>query len=57
MWGGKGMVMLSGRPIVKEANQLLADQILMEKREVLDSVEDDGIGKDGGVERMGGKGG
>ena len=51
------MVMLSGRPIVKEANQLLADQILMEKREVLDSVEDDGIGKDGGVERMGGKGG
>ena len=29
----------------------------MEEREVLDGVEDDGVGKDGSVERMGGKGG
>ena len=57
MWGGKGVVTLSGRHVVEEANQFLTDQILMEKREVLDGVEDDGIGEDGGIEQMGGKGG
>ena len=50
MWGGTGVISLGGRDIVKEANQLLANQVLMEKREVLDSVEDDGVGEDGGVE-------
>ena len=29
----------------------------MKKREIFDGVEDNGIGEDGGVERMGSKGG
>ena len=29
----------------------------MEKRKVLDGMEDDGVGEDGSIERMGGKGG
>ena len=29
----------------------------MKKRKVFDSVEDDGVGEDGGVKRMGSKGG
>ena len=51
------MIALGSRNIVKEANQLMVDQILMEKREVFDGMEDDGIGEDGGIKQMGGKGG
>ena len=43
--------------IMKEMDQFLTDQILLEQREALYGVEDGGIGEDGGVERMGGKGG
>ena len=43
------MISLGGRDIVKEANQLLANQVLMEKREVLDGVEDGWIGENGSV--------
>ena len=42
---------------MKETDQLLTDQIFLEQREILYSVEDGGIGEDGGVKRMGGKGG
>ena len=42
---------------MKEADQLLADQIFLEQREILYGMEDDGIGEDGGVKRMGSKGG
>ena len=41
---------------MKQTNQLLANQVLMKERKVLDGMEDDGIGKDSGIERMGGKG-
>ena len=57
MQGRKGMVTLSSRDVMKQADQLLANQVLMEERKVLNSVEDDGIGEDGSIERMGGKGG
>ena len=30
-------------------NQFLTDEVLTEEREVIDDVEDDRIGKDGGV--------
>ena len=43
------MITLGGRNIVKEANQLLADQVLMEKRKVLNGMEDNGIGEDSGI--------
>ena len=42
---------------MKKANQLLTDQIFLEQREIFYGVEDGGIGEDGGIERMGGKGG
>ena len=42
---------------MEKTYQLLTDQILLEQREVLYGAEDDGVGEDGGVERMGGKGG
>ena len=51
------MVSLCCHNVMKETDQFLADQILLEKREVLYGVEDSGIGEDGGVKRMGGKGG
>ena len=51
------MVPLSSCDVMKETYQLLADQIFLEQREIFDGAEDDGIGEDGGVERMGGKGG
>ena len=51
------MVSLCSRDIMKEADQLLADQIFLEQREILYGVEDGGIGEDGGVKRMGGEGG
>ena len=57
MRGGKGMVSLGSCDIMKETDQLLTDQILLEQREVLYGVEDGGIGEDGGIERMGSKGG
>ena len=50
------MVSLSGRDIMEEAYQFLANQVLMEEREVLNGMEDNGIGEDGSIERMGGKG-
>ena len=43
--------------VMKEMDQFLTDQVFLEKREVLYGVEDGGIGEDGGVERMGSKGG
>ena len=51
------MVTLGGRDIVEKANQLLANQVLMEERKVLNSAEDNGIGEDGSIKRMGGKSG
>ena len=57
MWSGEGVVSLCCHNVMKETDQFLADQILLEKREVLYGVEDGGIGEDGGVKRMGGKGG
>ena len=43
--------------IMKETDQFLTDQILLEEREVLYGMEDDGIGEDGSVERMGSESG
>ena len=57
MRGGEGVVPLGSCDIMKETDQFLTDQILLEQREVLYGVEDGGIGEDGGIERMGGKGG
>ena len=51
------MIPLGRSDIMKETDQFLTDQILLKERKVLYGVEDDGIGKDGGIERMGGKGG
>ena len=51
------MVSLCCRNIMEETDQLLADQILLEQREIFYGVEDGGIGEDGGIKRMGGKGG
>ena len=42
---------------MEKTHQLLADQILLEQRKIFDGAEDDGVGEDGGIERMGGKGG
>ena len=57
MRGGKGMVSLGSCDIMKETDQLLTDQIFLEQREIFYSMEDGGIGEDGGIERMDGKGG
>ena len=35
----------------------MTDQILLEQREIFYGAEDNGVGEDGGVKRMGGKGG
>ena len=43
------MVALGSRDIVEKLNQLLADQVLMEKRKVLNGMEDNGIGEDSGI--------
>ena len=51
------MVSLCGSNVMKETDQLLADQVFLEQRKILYGMEDDGIGEDGGVKRMGGKGG
>ena len=50
------MITLGSGDIMEKANQFLTDQVLMKTRKVLNGVEDDRIGKDGGIERMGGKG-
>ena len=57
MRGGKGVVPLCGCDIMEKTHQLLADQILLKQRKIFDGAEDDGVGEDGGVKRMGGKGG
>ena len=57
MRGGERVVSLSGSNVMEQANQFLTDQILLEQREILYGAEDDGVGEDGGVKRMGGKGG
>ena len=51
------MVSLSGSNVMEQANQFLTDQIFLEQREILYGAEDDGVGEDGGVKRMGSKGG
>ena len=43
------MVTLSGRDVMKQVDQLLANQVLMKERKVLNSTEDDGIGEDGSI--------
>ena len=43
--------------IMEETDQLLTNQILLEQREIFYGMEDGGIGEDGGIKRMGGKGG
>jgi hypothetical protein len=50
MGRGKMMIALSDGYVVKQAYQLLANHVLLIKGEVLDDVEDDRIGEDGGVE-------
>jgi hypothetical protein len=50
------MVALSGRYIVEQAYQFLTNYILLIEREVFDDAEDDGIGENSGVERVGGVG-
>ena len=57
MWGRERVVPLSCCDVMEKTHQLLADQILLEQRKIFDGAEDDGVGEDGGVERMGGKGG
>ena len=57
MWGGEGMVSLRCCNIMEQTNQFLTDQIFLEQREIFYGAEDDGVGEDGGVKRMGGKGG
>ena len=57
MWCREGMIPLGSRDIMGEADQFLTYQVFLEEREVLYSVEDGGIGEDGGIERMGGRGG
>ena len=57
MRGGERVKSLGGGNVMEQANQFLADQILLEQRKIFDGAEDDGVGEDGGVERMGGKGG
>ena len=51
------MVSLGCSDVMKEADQFLTDQILLKEGEVLYGMEDSRIGKDGGLERMGSKGG
>ena len=57
MRGREGMVSLCCCNIMEQTDQFLTDQIFLEQREILYGAEDDGVGEDGGVERMGGKGG
>ena len=57
VWGGKGMVPLGSSDIMKETDQFLTDQVFLKERKVLYGMEDGGIGEDGGIERMGSKGG
>ena len=57
MRGGEGMVPLRRCNIMEQTNQFLTDQIFLEQREILYGVEDDGVGEDGSIKRMGGKGG
>ena len=57
MWCGEGVIPLGRSDIMKETDQFLTDQVFLKEREVLYGMEDGGIGEDGGVERMGGKGG
>ena len=42
---------------MKKTDQLLTNQIFLEQREIFYGMEDGGIGEDGGVKRMGSKGG
>ena len=57
MWCREGVIALGSSDIMKETDQFLTDQVFLKEREVLYGMEDGGIGEDGGVERMGGKGG
>jgi hypothetical protein len=54
MGGGKIVIPLSRGYIMKEAYQLLTDQVLMVERNVFNGAEDDQVSEDGGVKRMGG---
>ena len=51
------MVSLCRCDIMKETDQLLTDQVFLEQGKIFYGVEDGGIGEDGGIKRMGGKGG
>ena len=57
MWSGESMVLLCSCDVMEETDKLLTNQILLEQREIFYGAEDDRIGEDGGVKRMGGKGG
>ena len=57
MWGGEGVIPLGSCNIMEKTDQFLTDQILLEQREIFYGVEDSGTGEDGGIERMGSKGG
>jgi hypothetical protein len=47
--GGKMMVALGSRHVMKQAYQFLTDYIFLIEREVFDDAENDRIGEDGGV--------
>jgi hypothetical protein len=47
------MVALSSRYVMEQAYQFLTNYVFFIEGEVLDDAEDDRIGEDGGVERMG----
>lgn len=51
------MMPLGSRNIVKQVDKLLTNKVLMEGREILDGAENNGIGEDGGIKRMGSKDG
>lgn len=46
------MVFLDGGNVQEELNQLLRDEVLMIKKEVLDSEEDDRIHQDSSIKQM-----
>jgi hypothetical protein len=48
------VISLSSGHIMKEAHQLLTDQVLVVKRQLFNSAKDDRVGEDSSVERMGG---
>jgi hypothetical protein len=49
MGSGKVVIPLSRGYVMKEAYQLLTDQVLMVERKVFNGAEDNQVGEDGGI--------